>query len=529
MDLILLIMLAFLAVAAGLLGWRWARAERATAEALARAQAADERAAATARDLDAARSQLAAAATEVGALTAQAAGLGERCRGLEARLDQDARRREAERQAELAALAERHKAELAHARREEELERERVVGVAEEKLRAAVEQHRQLKETLDQVQAKFESVFDAAAGRALKASSDAFLKLADQRMATVTEQQRGELDQRRAAVEQLVRPIVEALGKTEAVLGAMEKERAGAYSAVRQQVEQMAQQGAALQRETGQLVQALREPRIRGYYGEVQLKRVAELAGMRAYCDFVEQDQTVDDAGRRQRPDMVVRLPNGREVVVDAKANILPYMDALKAATPQEAEACLVRFADGIAAQAAALGKKSYWSQYEGSAEFVVMFVPGDQFVDAALARRPDLLETAAAAGVVLASPSTLIALLRAVSVAFREERLAREAAELLALGKELHERAATAFSHVDKLGETLGRAVGHYNAFVGSYESRLEPTLERFEQIGAAGGKALPELEPVTVTVRPMKPLVPALGAIDLGRNGRNDAAPQA
>lgn len=435
-------------------------------------------------------------AAQAGELSAQVATLTQRIRGQE-ELRQHTLA-EADRQLRDALEAERQ----SFAREREGLER---TFAARE--RALLDRERDLKTFVDTAETKLREAFGAAAGEQLKSASAAFLTLAQERLGGTLNQGEAALKAQKAEVQGMVKPIAETLAKTDAKLAALELERASAYAAIKTLLEQTQQQGAALQKETGQLVQALREPRVRGYYGEIQLKRVAELAGMRAYCDFVEQDQTTDDAGKRLRPDMVIRLPNDRRIVVDAKANILPFLDALKAQTPEAAEECLVRFADGIAAQAAALGKKTYWSQYDGAAEFVVMFVPGDQFVDAALARRPDLLDTAAGAGVILASPSTLIGMLRAVAVAFREERLTKHAQELLELGQQLHERAATALGHVERLGDTLGRAVGHYNAFVGSYESRLVPALARFSDIGAASAKALPDVEPVTVTVRALSP----------------------
>ncbi len=211
------------------------------------------------------------------------------------------------------------------------------------------------------------------------------------------------------------------------------------------------------------------EPHVRGRYGEIQLKRVAELAGMSGFCDFAEQDQTRGSDGAPLRPDMVVKLPSGRCVVVDAKTNIQAYLDAINAPTPGEADACLDRFARHVAEQAIALAKKKYWAQYDGSPEFMVMFIPGDQFVDAALTRQPEILERAAEQGVILASPATLIGLLRAVAVGYAEERLAQQASELLVMGKDLHERFAKAMEHAAKVGGALNRAVESYNDGRGS------------------------------------------------------------
>ncbi len=263
---------------------------------------------------------------------------------------------------------------------------------------------------------------------------------------------------------------------------------------------------ASLRDETSKLSQSLRKPHVRGRYGEIQLRRVAELAGMSALCDFTEQDQSNDRDGNVTRPDMIVTLPNERTIVVDAKTNIHAYLEAIEASNPDEAEAHLQRFAGHVADQAAALAKKKYWSAYEGSPEFVVMFIPGDHFIDAALSRRADLLESAAQQGVLLASPSTLIGLLRAVAIGYQEQRLAKAAEELRRLGKEFHERAAVAYTHIVKVGENLGKAVDAYNQFVGSYEKRLEPTLRKFEQEGAKSSKELPPI--VELEIKPRRDL---------------------
>lgn len=332
----------------------------------------------------------------------------------------------------------------------------------------------QIKASLAQFEQKFRDVFGALASDALKASSQQFLTLATQ-----------QLEAKRAAVDDLVKPINETLAKTQQKLAVIESA------------------GIELRSETGKLVRALREPHVRGRYGEIQLRRVAELAGMAAYCDFAEQDQTRGPDGAPLRPDMVVKLPSNRAVVVDAKTNIQAYLDAMSAATPDEADRHMERFGRHVAEQVTALARKKYWAQYDGSPEFVVMFVPGDQFIDAALSRQPELLERAAEQGVILASPSTLIGLLRAVAVGYHEQRLAVAAEELRELGKELHERASTAIEHFVKLGSALRQAVDRYNDFAGSYEKRLEPVLRKFEDNGVRSGKELPAAPEIEARVR--------------------------
>ncbi len=388
--------------------------------------------------------------------------------------------------------------------RDELRQKDELLEVERAGLRKQEQQLREeVQKRLSELNQKFASEFDALAARALKTANEEFLKRAEERLGAQQKQASGEIELKRKSIEDLVRPIAETLTKTETKLAAIDKDRIDTAAAIRQQLESMSLSSASLREETGRLVKALREPQVRGRYGEIQLRRVAELAGMRAYCDFVEQDSTRDSEGNLLRPDMIVRLPNGRELAVDAKANLKPYLDAIESSDPADAEEHLRAFADGVAEQAGKLSKKGYWTQYAGSPEFVVMFVPGDQFVDAALSRREDLLELAADRGVLLASPSTLIGLLRAVAVGYREQRLARNAEELRALGVEFHERAAVAMAHVGRLGAALNSAVERYNDFVGSYEKRLEPTLRKFAESGAAGSKQLPEVEAVVVRAR--------------------------
>lgn len=396
---------------------------------------------------------------------------------------------------QLRAEGELHAAEL---EKREELYRGRVQALEEHK--SALEGS--FRERIAELNKKFEDTFRSLATEALKSSREDFFKLAQKTFEVERERSQAEMDKRRAAVDELVKPIAETLKKTDEKLAAIEKERTSAYAGLVEQVRGMADVGNQLRSETGRLVRALSKPEVRGRYGEIQLRRVAELAGMTGYCDFAEQESQRDEQGRLLRPDMVVKLPNDRVIAVDAKTNTYAYLEAAEAKTTEEQQACLERFAGHVAEQVVSLAKKKYWAEFDGSPEFVVMFMPGDQFLDAALARRQDLLERAAEVGVVIASPSTLIGLLRAVAVGWREKRIEDQARELFKLGKELHERAATAMSYMGRLGAALEQAVTRYNEFVGSYQSRLEPTLKRFEEAGARSGKELGELP--TVTVRP-------------------------
>ena len=341
-------------------------------------------------------------------------------------------------------------------------------------------------------EAEGRSRFSAVAGEVLQSSNAEFLRLAKEVLAARETQALAEIDKRRMAVDELVQPIREALERTTREIAEVGK----GHATLSEQVRAMHQAHAALRVETGRLGQALRRPNVRGRYGEIQLQRVIELAGMRSYCDFQTQGQLADPEGNRYRPDAIVRLPNERFIAIDAKTSFDGYLDALEAPDDAARDAALDTYAASVLAQVKALSRKEYWSHLEDSPELVVMFIPGDQLVDAALERQPKLLELAAERNVVIASPSTLIGLLRAVHVGWRERSLSDRANELFQLGRELHERAATALAHAADVGTALRRANAAYNAFVGSAEQRLLPTLRRFEESGARSSKDLPPLE---------------------------------
>lgn len=384
-----------------------------------------------------------------------------------------------------------------------ELLRER--EVLEVRLREIERREASLRETLAQADVRLREAFKALSVETLKESSERFLQLAREHLSAQQKEGQAQIEQRRQAVEQLVRPIAETLQKTESRLSQIEKSWAEDKGRIAQELAQVGQAHQALRGETSRLIRALREPHVRGFYGEIQLRKVAELSGMRAYCDFAEQEATRDAEGNLLRPDMIVRLPNGRELAIDAKANLKPYLDALEADDPEQARQCLRAFAEGVAEQARRLAQKGYWKQYDASPELVLMFMPGDQFVDAALSHRPDLLEYAASQRVLLTSPGSLIACLYAVHHAYQEQRLAEEARQLQRLGAELLDRFAVALEHLARLGRALDKAGEHYNAFVGSYQSRLEPTLRRFEDGGVRAGRELPDMATVATRPRPM------------------------
>lgn len=352
---------------------------------------------------------------------------------------------------------------------------------------------------LDRAELRLSDTFKALSADALKSSSEQFLQLAQTSLKSHTEDAKGELEKRRVAIENLVKPVAESLGKFESRIGEIEKSREGAYAELRTQVKSLAEGQLGLQRETGQLVKALRQPTGRGQWGEIQLRRVVELAGMQEHCDFEVQTTTTTDEGKKLRPDLIVRLPGGKTIVVDSKTPMDAYLDALEATEDRIREEALHRHARQVRTHITQLSSKNYAAQFDHAPEFVVLFLPSESFFSAALQSDPGLIERGVDHGVILATPTTLIALLRAVSYGWRQEALADNAREISALGRSLHERLGTLAGHFSKLGKSLENAVGHYNAAVGSYETRVLSTARKFEDLQAAAENAtLPDLEPI-------------------------------
>jgi DNA recombination protein RmuC len=306
-----------------------------------------------------------------------------------------------------------------------------------------------------------------------------------------------EEEHRREAIEHLVRPIRESLEKVDGQIQHLERARAQAYGSLVTEVKLLAESQERLRAETGNLVTALRAPSVRGRWGEIQLRRVVEMAGMLAHCDFVEQKTTtVDD--RRLRPDLVVRLPGGKNVVVDAKVPLQAYLEAVEATDDDVREARLADHARQIRQHIQKLSMKGYWEQFQPSPEFVVLFIPGEAFYSAALQKDPGLIEEAIGQRVLVATPTTLIGVLKAVSYGWHQETVAESARAVSELGRELHTRIATVGEHVVTLGRRLDSAVAAYNQTVGSLERRVLPAARRLADHGAGGTKDLDVLEPV-------------------------------
>ncbi len=359
-----------------------------------------------------------------------------------------------------------------------------------------------LTKTTERAGEDLQNAFKALAADALKSNNSSFLQIAQETLKRFQSEAKGDLEAKQKAVADLVAPVRESLTKVDAQIQQMEKERMDAYGGLRQQVDSLITSQKELQSETGNLVRALRTPNVRGRWGEIQLRRVVEIAGMLSYCDFAEQETITGESGRL-RPDLVVKLPGGKRVVVDAKTPLQAFLDAFETTDEEARRACLANHARQVRDHINTLSGKKYWEQFESTPEFVVMFLPGETFFSAALEQDTGLIEHGVLNKVIPASPTTLIALLKAINYGWNQEKLARNAHEISILGKELHERLRKLAVHITCVGTNLDRAVEAYNQAVGSLENRVLVSARKFAELGTSVAENIPELEPIETTAR--------------------------
>ncbi|MEP6885068.1 MAG: DNA recombination protein RmuC [Gammaproteobacteria bacterium] len=379
--------------------------------------------------------------------------------------------------------------------------REQSLRIETELLRARLKTEEILSAEREQALARareqLQAVFGELARDSLQSNSEVFLQLARERLARQQADASQALKERETAIESLVQPIREALAKTEAQIQAIERDRIDSFAGIKIQMEALAGGQNLLSRETRNLVTALRRPDVRGQWGEITLRRLVELSGMTLHVDFTEQQHRSTDSGAI-RPDMVVHMPDRRDIVVDVKTPLDAYLSAIEAQSDEERRAQLRRHAQIVGARIRELSSKQYWAQFECSPDFVVLFLPGDQFLTAALQENPGLIDDALRQNVMLATPTSLVALLKIVQFGWKQSALADNAAEIRGLGEELYKRLAVFGEHLGKLGRSLGSSVDSFNRAVGSLEQQVLPAARRFEGLGLRVSREIEVIEPV-------------------------------
>jgi len=384
-------------------------------------------------------------------------------------------------------------------------EHEKLESIAQQlSMQLQLEKERYLEkiETIEESRKQLEHSFSILSQQALKLNNENFLTLAKEKLSQFQIQAEANLDKKEKSIETLLQPIQSALKQTEAQIQSIEKERKESFGSLSQHLKIINESQADLRLETQNLVQALRRPEVRGQWGELTLKRIAELAGMVDHCDFYEQPQS-EDSNSRMRPDMIVRMPDQRELIIDAKTPLDAYLNATQATDTEIREQSLVRHARNVRERMRELSSKAYWSQFKNSPDFVVLFIPGEQFLSAALEQDPQLLEDALKNKVILATPTSIVALLRAVAFGWRQIAVAENAEMIRELGEDLYHRLATFAEHLQKLGKHLDTSVEQYNKAMGSLDRQVLSGARKFTELGIEKKKPIPDLKIVENTTK--------------------------
>jgi DNA recombination protein RmuC len=360
---------------------------------------------------------------------------------------------------------------------------------------------------LEEMTVRMTDSFKALSARALRENNQSFIDLAGQTFSQYVEAAKNDFETREKAVKDFIQPVADALDKYDQQVRSMEKTREKAYGELSQQMVSLSRTQNELQQETGKLVNALRMPHVRGRWGEMTLRRVVELSGMQNRCDFFEQ-QTDQARENSTRPDMIIQLPGDRKIIVDSKVPIIAYLDSLETENREQIEEMLTRHAAHVRTHVKQLAKKEYWTRFNPTPEFVVLFMPGENFFSAALAKEPALIEDAANKGVILATPTTLISLLKAVAYGWKQEKTTENAKMISELGNELYNRISLMVSHFNSLGSDLDKCVNTYNKAVGSLERRVLPSARKFEDLGVIikGKNNIPKITPIDNKPRTME-----------------------
>lgn len=389
------------------------------------------------------------------------------------------------------------KEEILEKLRKENVRIEQVKTSAETKLEGSMHNVEEQKKLLEKAEEKLTTTFQALSGESLKSNSKAFIELAKGTLEAVLGKAKGEFGEKEESIKNIVTNLSDALKRYEQQVSELEKKRSSDYGSLDAQIKAVLSANQQLQKETGNLVTALRRPEVRGRWGEVTLKRVVELSGMTERCDFTEQVSVTTEEGLL-RPDMIVHLPASREIVVDSKCSLNDFIDATSVTDEEERKALIDKHAQHLRNHMKNLSNKKYWEQFEKVPEFVVMFIPGESFLSAALSVDHTLIEDGMENHVIIATPTTLIALLRAVAFGWRQEQIAKHAQEIANLGKEIYDRFEPFLEHINKTGNYLSQATVSFNKMIMSLERRVLVSVKKFKDLGATGDKELPEIQPI-------------------------------